>query len=401
MINTRVPSNLLITRIATDIVQKQNSLADVQEQISTGKKINRPSDSPAEAAHILTMNETTSRLEQYTKNSSIAESQLSLEEGALTGTTAALNRIRDLALRANSGLLNDGFRQDTSAEVKLKLDELYSLANSSDSFGNYLFSGSNIHKLPFKPGDPVVYSGSDETTKMDIALGRTIDTGDSGIDVFMRIRSGNGDFQVSSNPANVGTGSISSGAVADSSVFRGGEYEISFNSATSYDVIDLSSGTTIQSAVSFEPGGNIEIEGMVTGIFGAPVAGDTFKIEPSEYQDIFSTVSKLISALDETPNSASETARTRAEINKAMGEIDNALDHVNTMRSRVGTRLSSIESSREENENVALQIERTKRGVEDVDIADAVTRLQMQANSLEIIQKTFSRIEGLTLFNYM
>ena len=77
MINGRVPSNLLASRIANDIVQQQNSLADIQEQISSGKKVNRPSDAPAQAAHLLTMRETTSRLEQYSENSSIAESQLS------------------------------------------------------------------------------------------------------------------------------------------------------------------------------------------------------------------------------------------------------------------------------------------------------------------------------------
>ncbi|MFK8083257.1 MAG: flagellar hook-associated protein FlgL [Granulosicoccus sp.] len=401
MINTRVPTNLLLTRIATNIVQKQNDLADVQEQISTGKKINRPSDAPAEAAHLLTMKETTSRLDQYTKNASIAESQLSLEEGALSGTTSALNRIRELALRASSGLNEDGTRTDTSAEVKLILDELYTLGNSKDSFGNYLFSGSNIFQLPFKPAEPVVYSGSDETTKMEIALGRTIETGDSGIDVFMRIRNGNGDFQVGSNPTNTGTGVISNGAVSDSTLFQGNEFDIVFNSPISYDVIDRDSGAIVQAAQPFETGSKIEIEGMITNIYGRPEAGDTFSIEPSEYQSVFTTVSKLITALDNKPATPGETSRTRAEISNSIAEIDNALAHVNAMRSRVGTRLSSIDSSRQENENVALQIERTKRDVEDVDIADAVTRLQMQANSLEIVQKTFTRIEGLNLFNYM
>lgn len=401
MINTRVPSNLTVSRVANDIVQQQNSLANVQEQISTGKKVNRPSDAPAAAAHLLTMKETASRLDQYTKNSSIAESQLSLEEGALAGTTTALNRIRDLALRANSGLSNDGFRQETNAEVKLKLEELFSLANSRDSFGNYLFSGSNINQQPFKPGNPVSYSGSDETTKMEISLGRTIDTGDSGIDVFMRIRAGNGDFQVSADASNTGTGTIKQGSVTDATLFQGGEFEISFTSPTSYDIIDLSTGATVRAGETFEDRGKIEIDGMMTSIYGQPQTGDKYRIQPSSNQDIFTSITKLITALDESPQNPSDEARMRANIDTAMGDIDNALDHINTMRARVGTRLSSIDSSRDENESVALQIERTKRDVEDVDIADAVTRLQMQANSLEILQKTFTRIEGLSLFNYM
>ncbi len=401
MINTRVPSNLLVSRIATDIVQQQNSLAAVQEQISSGKKINRPSDAPAEAAHLLSMDETISRLEQYTKNSSIAESQLSLEEGALAGTTSALNRVRDLTLRASNGLADVSFREETKAEIVLIRDELFSLANSRDSFGNYLFGGSNIHEQPFKLGTPATYSGSDENTRMEIALGRSIETGDTGIDVFMRIRNGNGDFNTTANPSNTGTGIIGKGAVTDSTLARGGAYGITFNSPTDYDVTDQTTGAVILAAQPFQSGARIDLPGMTMQISGEPDAGDTFDVAPSGNEDIFSTMNNLIDALDAYPQNETERARNQSDLSTAIVQIDNALDHLNTTRAKVGTRLSSIESSRDENESVALQIERIKRNVEDVDIADAVTRLQTQANSLEILQKSFTRIEGLSLFNFM
>ncbi len=399
MINTRVPSSLLVSRLASDIVQKQNALAAVQEQISSGKMINRPSDAPAESAHLLTMEETLSRLEQYTANSSIAESQLALEEGAIAGTTNALNRIRELAVRANGGLVGDGFRNEIAAEVDLILGELYSQANATDSFGNFLFSGSNAEEQPFKPGTPVNYSGTDDSRQMEIALGRSIHTGDSGADVFMRIRNGNGDFQSSVAQTNTGSGAISKGSVSDSSVFNGGEFDITFTSPTSFDVVDAATGTTVTQ--TYQPGSDIEAGGMTVRISGEPVAGDTFKLEPSQYQDIFTSVSNLVDTLSGSPQTGSQTAQMAANISISIDDIDNALDHLNTVRSSVGTRLTSIDSSRQENENISLQIERTKRDVEDVDIADAVTRLQEQANSLEILQKSFTRIEGLSLFNFM
>ena len=401
MINSRVPSSLLVSRIATDIVQQQNSLAAVQEQISTGKKINRPSDAPAETAHLLSMGETISRIEQYTENSSIAESQLALEEGALAGTTSALNRVRDLVLRVNTDTANAGFREETNSEVKLIREELFSLANARDSFGNYLFGGNNIHDLPFKPGNPPTYSGSDETTKMEIALGRTIETGDSGIDVFMRIRNGNGDFNTTADPANTGSGIVEKGAVTDGSLARGGNYSITFNSNNDFDVIDDMTGAVVLAAEPYESGSRINLPGMTFSINGVPDAGDTFSVVPSEYEDIFTTMSNLIDSLDKTPIDSKTRADGQSALNTAVAQIDNALMHFNTTRAKVGTRLSSIESSRNENESIGLQIERIKQNVEDVDIADAVTRLQTQANSLEILQKSFTRIEGLSLFNFM
>ena len=403
MINGRVPTNLLSSRIASDIVQQQNSLANIQEQISSGKKVNRPSDAPAQAAHLLTMRETTSRLEQYSENSSIAESQLSLEEGALAATTDALTRVRDLTLQAINGT-NTSFREESNAEIKLIRDELFSLANSQDSFGNYLFSGSNGHQQPFTSGTPTSYSGSDESNRMQIALDRTIETGDSGVDVFMRIRNGNGDFKTSNEATNTGTGIISPGAVSDSSLFQGGEFSITFTSPTQYEVtevIDETTSTVILSAQPYKSGENIELQGMTVQIGGQPDTGDVFSIAPSAYEDVFSTMTRLIDALDTTPGSTADAARNNSDINTAINQIDNALDHINTTRATVGTRLNSIDSSRDENENITLQIERVKQDVEDVDIADAVTRLQTQANSLEILQKSYARVEGLSLFNFL
>ena len=399
MINSRVPSNLLVSRVASDIVKQQNALADVQEQISSGKKVNRPSDAPAQAAHLLSMRETTSRLEQYTQNASIAESQLSLEEGALAGATDALTRVRDLTLRASNDS-NFEFREESNAEIKLIRDELFSLANSQDSFGNYLFSGSNVQQQPFTSGTPTSYSGSDDSSRMQIALGRSIETGDTGIDVFMRIRNGNGDFKTSNEPANTGTGTIGTGAVSDSSVFDGGAYSITFTSPTQYNVTDAT-GDVVPPGQTFESGEEIAFQGMTIQISGAPDAGDVFSVTPSANEDVFSTITNLIDALDTIPIDEAEASRNNSDISTAINQIDNALNHINTARATVGTRLSSIDSGRDENENIALQIERVKQDVEDVDIADAVTRLQTQANSLEILQQSYTRIEGLSLFNFM
>ncbi len=316
MINARVPSNILTSRIATDIVRKQNELAKVQTQISTGKRVNTPSDDPSQAAHIIKMQEAEKQLEQYQRNASSAESQLSLEESALTGTANILMNMRDLALRANNGATDDYTRAAHNAEVKLGLNELYDLANSRDSFGNYLFGGSNTQTSPFSASSPVTYNGTDDAQQLSIGLGRKIQTGDSGMDTFMRVP----------------------------------------------DAAEATSG------------GN---------------------------QDLFTTVSRFIDALESSPSTPAEKEAMQQSINDTIANLDSGLDHINTARARVGTRLNSIDNSREENSNIKLQIERTRSEFEDIDIAEAITSLQTQANSLEILQKTFSRIEGLSMFNYM
>ena len=401
MINTRVPSSLLMSRITQDILNKQSDIVTVQEQIASGKKINRPSDNPAQAAHIISIEQSTSQLSQYQRNASAAESRLGLEEASLTGVANSLMRIRELALSSNNGTIDNQGRAAINAEIRLKLDELYDLANSRDSNGNYLFSGSNTHIKPFTKSDPVTYHGSDDAQSVAIGLGRKISTGDSGADVFMRVRSGNGDFSVDSADTNTGTGTISKGAVTNPLLYDSTPYTIEFTSADTYDVIDNNTGTAIQTGVAFSAGGAIEFGGIKTSIHGNPATGDTFTVTPSVNQDVFSTVSRFVDTLDGDYHSAADKSRLQQNINSFLDNVDNALDHINTVRAQVGTRQNSIDSSREENASITLQLQRTRSEVEDIDIAEAVTKLQTKASSLEILQKSFSRIEGLSLFNYM
>lgn len=400
MIDTRMSSNILASRIATDLAQKQSDLARAQLQISTGKRVNTPSDDPARSAHIVRMQEAESQLEQFQRNASLAESQLSLEEAALSGTTNTLMRIRELALSANSGAVDDKTRSAHNAEVKLRLDELYDMANAKDSLGNYLFSGSNTQTEPFTREQGVSYNGSDDSQLTSIGLGRKIQTGDSGMDAFMRVRNGNGTFQVQLDPANTGTGNISAGSVVDKGAYEPLSHDIVFTSATTYDIIDTATNATLQSG-PYESGTAIEFNGVKTSITGEPAVGDTFHVSPSSNQDIFTTVAKFVDALNSSPSTPDEKARMQQDINNLIGNLDQSLDHINSVRAEVGTRLSNIDSSREENADVKLQIERTRAEVEDIDIAEAITNLQTQLTSLQVLQQTFSRVESMSLFNYM
>lgn len=401
MITNRMSSNTLASRIASNMVQQQSELARAQTQISTGKRVNSPSDDPSSAAHILKMQEAEGQLDQYQRNASMAESQLTLEEAALTGTTNTLMRIRELALTANSGAVDDTTRAAHNAEVKLRLDELYDLANARDSMGNYLFSGSNLQTMPFTREPDVVYNGSDDNPLTSVGLGRTIQTGDSGADAFMRIRNGNGTFQVNLDPANTGAGNISKGSVVDRGVYEAKAFEIVFTASDTFDVIDADTGTAIQTGNSYLEGAAVEFNGISTAITGSPAAGDIFHVQPSSQQDIFTTVANFVEALDSSPSSGDEQAWMRQEIDNLISNIDQSLDHLNTVRAQVGTRLNNIDSSREENADIKLQIETTRADIEDIDIAEAVTNLQSRMTSLEVLQQTYSRVESLSLFNYL
>ena len=81
--------------------------------------------------------------------------------------------------------------------------------------------------------------------------------------------------------------------------------------------------------------------------------------------------------------------------------MDNAIGNVIDIRSRVGSRLSAIESQKFANDDIALQVAETMSDLQDLDYAEALSRLSLQAFGLEAAQQSFVRTQGLSLFNYL
>lgn len=397
----RVSTAMLNRQSVNDMIRQQSEISAVQADIASGKRVNSPQDDPAQAGRLLNMAEADARLAQFDRNSVSAEARLSLEETALTGVNDSLLRIRDLVLTANNSSLDSHSHSAIHAEVTQRLDELYDLANVRDSNGDFLFSGSNGVSRPFTQDGSSVYNGNDETRAVPIGLGETIQTGDSGADVFVRIKEGNGTFTVDADVTNTGTGIISTGSLVDPSAYVDTPHSIVFTSGTTFDVVNSSSGATIQTGMTFVESEPISFNGIELDIKGIPETGDVFNVTPSQFKDVFSTVSDFAVALAAPSITASDKASQSQTFDSVLTNLDQSLEHINTIRSRVGTRLTSIDSRRDENNAVSIQLQQARSNIEDLDITKAVTELQTRVNSLEILQQSYAAIDNLSLFNYM
>jgi len=397
----RISSSYFSRQTATEMMRQQSEIAKTQAQISSGKRINKPSDDPASAARVEELNQASSQLEQYDRNGTFAESRLSLEETALGSVSNVLLRMKELALSANTDTIAAQDSNAFLAEIEQQLSELIDYANTIDSNGDYLFAGNNGDTQPFSGNNPVSYAGDDGMQTVQIGPGRTVTTSHSGMDVFQRIRNGNGKFNVSAAAGNTGTAIISQGSVTDNALFQQNDYSIQFTSATTYDVVDNTTGSTLVTGATYTADAQIQFAGLQVSISGTPATGDNFQIKPSTNQDLFQTVNNFIDILKNPPANDAEKAQRRQKMNAFMSDLDQTFEHINSSRSEVGTRLKYIDSSREENSAIKFQVDKTIAELEDLDYAEAISRLQFQMTTLEAIQRTFSRLEGMSLFNYL
>jgi len=67
----------------------------------------------------------------------------------------------------------------------------------------------------------------------------------------------------------------------------------------------------------------------------------------------------------------------------------------------IGARLNSIDQQREVNETISFNMQKTLSEVQDLDYAEAISRLVQQEAGLQAAQQTFVRVQGLSLFNFL
>jgi flagellar hook-associated protein 3 FlgL len=395
------------------ILQQQAELSDVQLQLATGKRILHPSDDPFSSTKATAVKEGLSVTRQYQENINIAVNRLSLSESTLASANTVLQRIRELALQANNDSSTTGDREILATEVRRRLDELLSLANSKDANGEYIFSGFKGSTRPYTQlsDGSFSYNGDQGQRFLQISQTRQLAVTESGHDTFSNIKNGNGTFTIDASTSNSGTGIIDQGSV--DGTFISDTYTISFvtNSAgeLAYTVSGATSGQLIPplpaaipaNAPAYEEGAEFTFNGVSTSIKGTPVVGDTFTVSPSTSQDVFTTVQNLINTLESGAINPDARALVHNEINAFLVDVDQAMDNLVRIRASVGSRLNTAEDQQNTNEDGILNQSATLSKIEDLDYAEAVSRFNLQKVGLEAAQQAYIRVQGLSLFNYL
>lgn len=378
---------------------QQSKLAKTGEQLATGKRVLTPSDDPVAATRILSLRESVGLAEQYSQNGTYVRNRLQTEESMLDGVTFVLQRVREQTIAAASASMSDQDRQSVATEIRSRLENILGIANSQDANGEYMFSGSKGDIKPFSLiAGNYIYNGDDTERKLQIASDFNLTQADPGSEVFMRVDEGNGRFFTDYNPANTGAAKINEGQISNITLLTDHDYSITFNGAT-YDVID----TTLAAPVAGSPfatGAPITFDGIELSISGVPAIGDQFILEPSSSQSIFATIDRLITALETPKNTAANSAKIAFDMNKSIIELDNALDHILDVRGRIGGRLNTLDGQEYINEDMKIQLKSTASLLEDLDYAEAVGRHDLQLVGMQAAQQTYSRAQGLSLFNY-
>ncbi len=395
----RVSTAALHAQGIANILRNQTALSRTQNELALATRLLSAKDDPGAWARAAGLDQQMAQLARYQDNGAVVQHSLGMEESALGSITEALNRVRELALQANSANASADARQSLAQEMQSQLEQLLAIANSSDGEGRYLFAGTNDASAPFSmAGVGANYSGNNSTRLMDIGPERSVSLGDSGAQVFQGLANGNGTFAVGAAAFNTGTARLDGAKVFDATAWDGGSYTLSFN-AGNYQILDGAS-TLVASGV-YQSGTAIRFRGVELTVAGTPVDGDSFAVTPSQTQDMFAVLQNMIALVSAMPSDAAGRAREQTSFNGALQELDTALGRVMSVRATVGHRLNAVDDAGAQIESLDVQAKTSLSGLRDLDYAEATTRLNLQMTALQAAQQSYSRIQGMSLFDFL
>lgn len=412
----RISSSTLYDVNVAALNQQQSKMLHTQQQVSSGRRMLTAADDPAAAASALNLTQSDATNTQYAKNIDTAQNLVAMSESTLQAVTTFLQDVQTVAVTAgNTGTMTNADRSILGNDLQARLGELVGLANGTDGLGNYLFSGFQGKTQPFVSTPAgVQYMGDDGQRLSQVNATRQLASSDSGADIFMRIKNGNGTFVTQAAAANTGSGIASLGNVVDPALLTGHNYQMDFTVAagvTTYTVTDQSTlplPTQVLPplpalGVPYVSGQAINFDGMQLDIQGAPANGDQFTVVPSTNESVFKIISDLITTLNTPliPGNAASATQFSSNLNRALNGLDRSLSNVLTIRASMGSRLNELDAVRSIGEDLSLQYKQALSLLQDVDYNKAITDLTQQQTGLQAAQKSFLQVMNLSMFNYM
>ena len=404
----RISSQQLFSGGINRLQELNTSLNNTQQQISTGQRVNKPSDDPVAAARILKLDQELSRVETYQRNVDLAENRLNQEESALESSIDVIQRIRELTVQAGNGSLSANDRRSISSELEERLGQLANIANTRDASGEFIFSGFQGSVKAFEQNEfgSWTYQGDEGQRVLEIDDGVTVPISDNGKDIFVRVPAA-----VTGENTSVTSGSSISGV----SLVNEADLKAAFPGTFPDDItiqIDDNGAITASSSsnpslpvtpnvyVSGEPFEVAGVEATITGPLPTAPSVDSYTLKINEKQSVFGTIENLIAGLNSIDKSSpGGQAEYDDRIANSLINLDNAQESILLKQTELGGRMNAVESTKTFLEDSSVYTNEIRSQLQDLDYAEAISNLSFQSFVLQAAQQSFAQVSQLSLFD--
>lgn len=177
---TRITALMTSRNVLADITAANARLRKTQEQLSSGKLLNKPSDNPSEVARAMELRADLEATRQYQQNAAEAKGWADVTDSALNSVADVLLRVRELTIQGANGAAGPESHKAISEELTQLIDSVKTAGNATYG-GRFVFAGTSTATRPYTMGPTDTYAGDTDTVLRQIGPGVTVPVNVSGL----------------------------------------------------------------------------------------------------------------------------------------------------------------------------------------------------------------------------
>ncbi|SCN21283.1 Hook-filament junction protein [Clostridium sp. N3C] len=336
----RVTNKMLSTSFLRDMGNNLSNLQELQQQMTSGKEIRRPSDNPFKVARAMQLYSNINANKQYKENISDTINWLDTTDTALGQAGNVLQRVRELLISAGNASYSESERKAIKDEINEKIGELAQILNTNFD-GKYIFGGT---RATTKPVDSAPDANTNNTK------------------LFYNSRSGS-ELELNSTDLNV-------------------QNELAM----------------IKTKMSVEISQGVSMEYNVTA---ADVL--QFTSEDGTQYNLMELLTNITNHLDGKDNNGNaDTDKALELINTSdLKGITDAINNLLKIRSEVGAKQNRMESAKFRNEEETYNMKEILSETEDIDITEKTMEYAIMQTVYIASLQTSARVLQPTLMDYL
>ncbi len=404
----------------SNIMNRQTSLANLQENLTSGKRVVRASDDPTGAAQAERAVTRLARIQTDQRALEAQRSSITQAESTLGDVSSALQNFRELAVSAGNASHSPLERQTIANQLKGSRDQIFALANRQDTNGLPLFSALGSALAPFVgpqglPQDYTFAGQPGQVASNEFSIPYALD----GDRAFMNLPSRDGVYNVTLTTVAGAPHELNSSGVtlrpplpvAPSGLSSNSSYAIT---VTGVDTTTVPGTTTVTYGITETPNvlgpfagsssypsntpANITvtaIPGLSVSILGAPAVGDVLTLAPRP--SIFSVLDDAIRDIGTAPDG---NAAIQA-VGQALHNVDIGMARISAVRGQAGELLNRADRIESNQETRSIQVEGDRSRAEDLDMIKGVSAFQNQQTGYQAALQSYAQVQKLSLFNFI
>jgi flagellar hook-associated protein 3 FlgL len=373
------------------------AMARLQEQMATGSRINRASDSPSDAYKVLELSSQKNALENFIDRISEVSGTLQLSSGVIADAMSELAEVRTRMTQITNGIYTQEQRERAAEGIDDILEHIASLANTK-YINQYIFAGSDTDSPPYvierTNGQitAVTYQGSFENQMVEVAPGVQASQFRIGQDVFC---SNDRSEPVFSGDTGAGPGTGTASVCGDvwlTVIHDGSNYKLSIDDGAIWVTVPVG-GDANQAVTDSRTGKVLYVDSTQINSTGVELVR-----VPGTY-DVFSALISIRDLLtNERGLSQAQLQELGLESIASIEELDNLLARAQIS---AGSKIGYLENLTDSLKNLTYSAEDEVARLENADIAQVAMDLARQEVLYQMSLAVAGRIMSISLLDFI